>query len=231
MKITSGNFVLSIVSRALGYIDGRLTGHGERVAYLCEKMLETGGVTDNIDKKEMLILAMLHDIGAYKTEDIDKMVEFETVDVSRHAIYGYLFLKNRSALGHLAEAVLYHHTHYEKYGDISSGQLRAAALIHICDRADILCELKSNNVTEEIEKKSGTVFDPLLVSQFKECCDKYKATDKLRSGEWEEEFEEMKNSVSVTEEESVEFIRMLVYAIDFRSECTVTHTSATVEYA
>lgn len=88
--------VLSILLRALDHIDERLVDHGHRVAYLVYKMMQADGAFCRQDMQEICIIASLHDIGAYKTEEIDQMMRFESEDVFDHAIYGYLFLKHMS---------------------------------------------------------------------------------------------------------------------------------------
>lgn len=222
---------LDLIIRTLGYIDTRLVGHGERVAYICMKLLDTADFHEKEARDRLLLLSLLHDVGAYKTEDIDKMVEFETTDVSRHAVYGYLFLKNRAAFGDDAMAILYHHTPFSAFPEDKPAYMREAALIHLCDRVDILGVAGVKNYFSAMRAKSGSLFDPALVELLGKCEERYSLFGKLTSGEWESEFYEMKRSVSVSDTEAAELIRMLVYAIDFRSEQTVSHTAGVVSYA
>ena len=44
--------------------------------------------------RDLVFLALIHDIGAYKTEEIDNMFLFEEVRPNDHAVYGYLFIKH-----------------------------------------------------------------------------------------------------------------------------------------
>lgn len=68
------------MERTLNYVDTRLIDHGKRVAYLMFKVLERQNRFDNAQLRDICVLGMLHDVGAYKTEEIDKMVIFEAVD-------------------------------------------------------------------------------------------------------------------------------------------------------
>ena len=72
------------------------------------RMLEAQNSHEQKYLQDVFMLAMLHDIGAYKTEKIDQMFIFETKNIWQHAIYGYLFIKNFSPLDKLAPAILYH---------------------------------------------------------------------------------------------------------------------------
>lgn len=82
------------------------------------RMLEAQNSHEQKYLQDVFMLAMLHDIGAYKTEKIDQMFIFETKNIWQHAIYGYLFIKNFSPLDKLAPAILYHHLDYQKMIDV-----------------------------------------------------------------------------------------------------------------
>ena len=109
MKLLSNEKVIDIMSNTLNHVDNRLMDHGERVAYLMYKVLKPQEMFDEAELRDICILAMLHDVGAYKTEEIDKMVLFETKDVWEHSAYGSLFLKYFSPLKELASVILFHH--------------------------------------------------------------------------------------------------------------------------
>lgn len=120
MDIISSKNVVNIIRKTLNLIDDRLIHHGERVCYILHKMLscENGYTNDQI--LSYTFTALLHDIGAYKNEELDKMIQFETINVWGHSIYGYLFLKYLSPLDDLAEIVLYHHLDYYKLNKLNS---------------------------------------------------------------------------------------------------------------
>ena len=110
--ITSKN-VFHIIRKTLNLVDVRLVAHGERVAFILYKMLQYQGMACDKRMLEFVILALVHDMGAYKTEEIDQMVQFETENVWQHSIYGFLFLKNFSPMPQFADVVLYHHLPYQ----------------------------------------------------------------------------------------------------------------------
>lgn len=104
--------IIGIVRNALSKIDPRLIDHGERVGFIAEKIYRETADKAAFDFTKLFILCVLHDIGAYKTDEIDDMVQFETVMPYEHCLYGYVFLKNTAHLNQYAEALLYHHTDY-----------------------------------------------------------------------------------------------------------------------
>lgn len=83
--------LINTVSGALQKIDPRLMEHGERVAFIACELMDEGRLP--LDGELLFLLSVFHDIGAYKTDEIDRMVEFETESVKNHSVYGYLFLK------------------------------------------------------------------------------------------------------------------------------------------
>ena len=85
--------ILGIMRRSCNYVDPRLMNHGYRTSYLVSKILKKTGKYSAVQMRDICILAMLHDIGAYKTEEISRMLEFETENVWEHSNYGYLFIK------------------------------------------------------------------------------------------------------------------------------------------
>lgn len=75
-KISLKN-ILVVIQRTLDSMDERMVGHGEEVAYIMYKLLKA---SNNYSEDEILRLtqiAMFHDIGAYKVEERDKLVDID----------------------------------------------------------------------------------------------------------------------------------------------------------
>jgi len=101
--------VLGIIRNFCNYIDPRLTEHGSHVAYIVFCLLKGTGQYSEQELRDICFVAQPHDIGAYKTEEISRMIQFETKDIWDHSFYGYLFIRYFSPLKELAPAVLLHH--------------------------------------------------------------------------------------------------------------------------
>lgn len=217
--------VIYVVKRTLALIDSRLVDHGERVLFIVSQIFEQGNLQETMDWQKLAVLSVLHDIGAYKTEEIDQMLEFETGDTWDHAVYGYLFLKNMSPLEEFAEGVLYHHYPYKKYDKISSDYLDYAAIIHLADRIDILIQTKGVDcVFEQYLKKELEIWDPKLIDIFLEAQKKHHIKEQILTGVYRKAVEQIIGAIDLTTERAMDYLKMLVYSIDFRSEHTVTHT-------
>ena len=105
--ITSKN-LFSLICDTLRLLDESLVKHGVRVSYIMSKMLECKGGYEKYEIADFMLLAVLHDIGAYKTDDVRKQLSFEAKNPLPHSIYGYLFLKYLSPLEEQSKMILYH---------------------------------------------------------------------------------------------------------------------------
>ena len=130
------------------------------------RMLEAQNSHEQKYLQDVFMLAMLHDIGAYKTEKIDQMFIFETKNIWQHAIYGYLFIKNFSPLDKLAPAILYHHLDYQKMIYIDDEIKNISQIINLCDRIDVFLHLWNDYIMlkDYLDKESGTRFVENLVT-------------------------------------------------------------------
>ena len=138
--------------------NSKLLDHGSRVGYLIAKMLEAKGVSD----KEILegyLTGMLHDVGAYKTEEIDKLIQFETQNVFEHSIYGYLILELAEIMEESADVILYHHTPWSQLKGLSVNKKDISNLIFLADRVEIYVRSKKEPIPEELLKKNEKFSD------------------------------------------------------------------------
>ena len=90
------------MSDTLKMADRRVMEHGSRVAYYLFKMLEHRGGYEKYELADIICLASLHDIGAYKTNNTKDLVGYEYKDPMPHATYGYLIFKHLSPLSDYA---------------------------------------------------------------------------------------------------------------------------------
>lgn len=140
-KYFNNKGIIEILRRSCNHVDPRLMDHGFRVGYLVSHFLNIHADYNReysaAQIRDICIVAMMHDIGAYKTEEIDRLVKFEADDVWEHSIYGYLFIRYFTPLERLADAVFLHHTPWsmiKKMQDVSIENKMLAQIINIADR-------------------------------------------------------------------------------------------------
>ncbi len=215
--------MVGIVSNTLNYVDPRLIDHGSHVGWTVYKALQSLGKHSPKQLCDMGFLSLLHDIGAYKTEEIDKMMRFETTDVWNHSIYGYLFLKNFSPLSPLAPAVLFHHQPLNVLDRCDPVHHTLAQLIHVADRIDTLRQ-RHVPLNDEVYKKHIL---PRRGIQFREdvvdlIMDNHLFADEIAWQNLRHAFRD----VVYTAEEIEAYLTMVVFSIEFRSKQTMNHTLA-----
>jgi len=226
MQLLKNEKVIDIMEKTLNHVDSRLIDHGKRVAYLIFKMLQPGHKYTDKQLCDICILAMLHDVGAYKTEEIDKMVVFETIDVWEHSIYGYLFLRYFSPLKDLSPAILFHHAECSEVRHLDPSQQFLAQLISLCDRADVFVQHKGNagGFKAHIEKYRGIKYRADLVDMFLESG--INIDNVYDNIDTDEVFNQVFRHTPLTGDEVNGYIKMIIFSIDFRSTQTVIHTVA-----
>lgn len=225
-----GMAAVRAVNETLRRIDARLVDHGERVAFIACELMEYGGL--ELEESTLLLLGVFHDIGAYKTDEIDRMVEFETKNVWNHSMYGYLFLKYLTPLHEMAEAILYHHTPWSELEKIDCPYQDYAALLQLADRLDIaLGDAHTHRRIRSICENSGGWFAPQYAALVEGCLTQRNVLERLADGSYRETNAERVQRAGVSPEEALEYLKMVVYSIDFRSEHTVAHTINTVSIA
>jgi len=227
MELVKNEKVIDIMEKTLNHVDARLVDHGKRVAYLLYKVLE-GHKYDSKKMRDICVLAMLHDVGAYKTEEIDKMVIFETVDVWEHSIYGYLFLKYFSPLKEMAPVILFHHAECNELKHLDNMEHRLLAqLISLCDRGDVfvLHGGSANGFRDYINQNRNIKYHDYIVDMF--LASGVNIDNVFKGIDTDETFNHIFRETPLSKEEVNGYIKMIIFSIDFRSSQTVIHTVAT----
>lgn len=221
--------LISIIKSSASLMDKRIVEHGERVSYIMYCLLQL----ENRSEKEIndvCMLSLLHDIGAYKTDEVDRMMQFETLGTFDHSVYGYEFLKFCNVLEDYAEAVLYHHTNYDLLDKYDCENKDLADKLHLADRIDVLLQHKDANVTESIiQSQSGKYFSKYNIDLFIKANKKFNILNNIKNMEYKNFVSEYINNVDFSKDEIEKYLQMVMCFIDFRSEDTVAHTLTIVK--
>lgn len=225
-EIVNSRNISGLIQRTLNKIDGRLVDHGKRVAFLMAGMLEAKGNIPQKDKQDICMVAMLHDIGAYKTEEINRLLQFEVNDVWEHSIYGYLFLHHLSPLKKWAELVLFHHVALGEFPKGHEDIRELAQMLHLADRIDIFCRLDTSKeqILSYLSKVRGIRFLESAVDLFLAADRQFHLLEQMKAPGGTDD---VLSDLSLSEGESECYLKMLIFSIDFRSQHTVTHTMTT----
>lgn len=232
MEITSSRNVINIIRKTLNLIDPRLIDHGGRVGYMLYKMLEEEGEYEHQEILTFAMVGLFHDIGAYKMEEIDKMVDFETDTPVNHSIYGYLFYRYLTPIDEMAKIILYHHFDFDKLKRQNFKYEKVTSYLALIDNIDIIVNItkKGEKLTELLKNGDGK-FSADAIELFLRINEKYHVLNKLKDLTYKDELDEVIENSKFTLEQKEMYLRMLIYSIDFRSEYTVMHTITTISAA
>ncbi|MCM1143932.1 MAG: HD domain-containing protein [Blautia sp.] len=231
MSVISSKDVYEIIRKTLGIINTKIMNHGEITGYILYKMLECEQQYTEQQLVDYTMLGILHDIGLFKEENIKNISDFETKNVWTHSIYGFLFLKYLSPMDDKAEIVLYHHLDYNRYGMIHSRYKHIIECLNLADRMDTFLNLKEEKIEKDFFSRYRDIkFSGAALDLFHKAEARYGITTNLVNGTYKEELAELLAKRAFTEQYKKGFLEMLVYTIDFRSEHTVVHTLATVNF-
>lgn len=225
MKRITLKDVVRVIQRTLDYMDDRLAGHGEKVAYIMYKLLKCHGGYSDEEILRITTLAVFHDIGVYKIEERDHVADIDSEIPMNHSVYGHLFIKYFSPLSDLANIVLGHHLYPKDLRNIEGIKIpKEALLLNLADSVAVL-QLRFNRVDPMcILNKSSDYLLEEHKELFKKVCDEYHLLEKIEDDNYLSELYEFLEKKVLTREEIIAYIRMLNSAIDFRSETTIVHT-------
>ena len=222
-------------SKVLNLVDTRMYDHHKQVAYIAYEIAKELNLSE--DKiKEVILVGLIHDIGVVKKEDIGKNIKFEDEDVKEHTIKGYLLLNKMNSLSNMAEIIRWHHKHWENGKGFKSIKYQIALssqIIYVADRVAVLIASNSKNIlsqTEDIlniiEGEKNSKFNPKIVDVLRKISyypsfwlnivTNYKEPILMDNLDFE-------NS-KITYEDFMNFSKLFIYSIDFRSRYTAAHS-------
>lgn len=232
MDIIDSKNMINILRKTLNLMDTRLMHHGERVGYIFYKMLTCDKKYGQEELKILTLIGLIHDIGAFREDEIKDMLQLEVHRNHQHSIYGYLFLKYLSPLSEYSEIILYHHVDYHYIRDTEEPYGEIANLLKLADRIDIIMSYyDKKELTNLLDDRTEVTYSRKTIELFLEAENKYKMMEHLKDKSYLSEINKVLEGIKLTPKEKDQYLNMLAYSIDFRSEYTVMHTITTVSVA
>ena len=220
--ITSKNLFM-LICDSLRLVDKDLMEHGTRVSYILYRMLCCKGGYEEFELADFMLLAMLHDVGAYKTDKITKERTFDKQKMMPHSIYGYLFLKYLSHMDDTAKVVLYHH--------LSAKQL-VNSKYEYKELAEYICLAEDVDAHPTLLKPEvGAKYTQGAYELFEEAIGKYDIMKKLSDGSYLKECDHMLEYVLFSDEEKEKYLQMLMYCTGMRNKHVAKDTITTISIA
>ncbi|MEZ3445868.1 MAG: HD domain-containing protein [Lachnospiraceae bacterium] len=226
--ITSRNMA-DLIYETVRLMNKTMAHHSMRVSYIMSKMLETQGAYEKYEIADYMVLALLHDIGANKTDDVRKSLTFEAKNSMPHSVYGYLFLRYLSPLEEQSRMILYHHMDYSKTKDMDYRYRFELEVLKVAEIMDIW--QRSFGVKFDyrlIEKYAGTKYDPRVCQLLARTVEEHDIFTKIRDNSYKEEYSESLDYILLSDTEKEKYLKMLMYCTGLKEEQMVSETVATI---
>ncbi len=172
---------LEALTASIDAKDRYTCGHSQRVAHLTQQLARVIGLDENVVRR-MHIAGLVHDVGKIGVPEglllkPGKLTDEEFAWIKRHPEIGYRILKDIPQLQDILPGVLYHHERWDGRGypkGLKGEEIpQVARLIGLADSFDAMSSTRTyrsgmdrKQVLKEIERCSGTQFDPELVPIF-----------------------------------------------------------------
>ncbi len=173
--------ILQSMNTFINFIDAKdpyTRGHSKRVAMYAAEIAKRMRLSDD-EIQNIYYAGLLHDAGKISVPDAvlnkpGKLTEEERKMIQNHTVAGGKMLIQMTSLRGVRETALYHHERYDGtgYPDGLKGEMIPlyARIVGVADSYDAMSSnrvyrrhLTKDEIIEEIQKGSGTQFDPVIV--------------------------------------------------------------------
>lgn len=175
---------IKAIMGALDAKDSYTSGRSKRITFYSTEIAKKLGLS-SIDIGKVELAGMLHDIGMIGVSDdvlykIDDLTQEEYDEIKEHINYSVKILEDIKQLKDVVEIIKCHHENYDGSGypaGLRGEEIPVGArIIAVGDAFDSIISdrvyRQKNNyeeALEEIQKGSGSHFDPVIVRAFCEC--------------------------------------------------------------
>ena len=227
---------VSSISEAIDLVSPVLNSHHKRVAYIAYSIAKEMNLPKD-EVQDIILAAMLHDIGAFSIAERTKILSMETgeAELNNHALLGYKLLKGFEPLSKAAKLIKHHHTNYGKsYSEVPLGSY----IIGLADRASVLFN-EQREVIEQVpdilEKISLMYhrFHPGAFAAFLHLMKReYFLIEAFSPAFGEAGLKKVRFLREIIDLEALRsFAKLAAQIIDFRSRFTATHSSGVAAVA
>lgn len=229
MEYISSKNIFLLLRDTLKLIDRRPMDHGSRVGYLFCKMLECKGGYEQFELADFLMLATLHDIGAYKTDKMGDRLNYEFKEPMPHSIYGFLFLKNISPLSDLAKMVLYHRVPCGGISISDKKVIEESELLTLAEAAEVYHMALGEGFDHTMfRKQEGKFYSKQALDLLDEAEKRFEVFAHLADESYQKELDNLLEFMIFTNEDKKKYMEMLMFCIGFRSENVLVDAATTL---
>lgn len=229
--------IVSALSDTLDLVGVDDYQHCKRVAFMateCARHLEW----PQTDLDQIYHAGLLHDCGVSSTREHAHLIgELDWRGSGNHCTRGFSMLEEQPVFKHLAEIVLYHHTHWERLQErpIAESTRLMANLIFLVDRVDALAAhyknqdilLARNEIQATLAHHSNSLFEPGLLNAFQDigCSEFFWLTLEMRHlNLYLREMSQHHLNREMSPDEFLQVAKLFACIVDAKSPFTASHS-------
>lgn len=232
MSTSAKELIFSFI-QSIDLFNFLLKNHHRRVAIIAWHIGKRMGLS-NTQLNRVVLAAALHDIGALKISERDKLIQIDIENPHPHARLGAYMLESFDPFKPLATILFYHHWSYtedQNYPKELGPVPIEAYIIHLADRVDIAIDkskpvlLQTVKVRAEIEKRKDTLFHPEVYDAFLTASDPDRFWLDIDNTSMREVLSKIDDDM-LTFEMNTEMLEQLAFTISKIIDCRSKFTSA-----
>ena len=219
MEYISSKNIFLLLRDTLKLHDRRPMDHGSRAGYLFCKMLECKGGYEQYEIADFLMLATLHDIGAYKTDRMGDRLNYEFKEPMPHSTYGFLFLKNITPLEGMSRMVLYHRVPCTKIPGEDFQYAKETEILSLAEAAEVYHLALGEGFDHKMfRRQEGTFYSKEALDLLDLAVARFDVFSHLADESYQKELDDILEYMIFTNEDKKKFIQTIMMCIGFRSE-------------
>ena len=224
------------ISEAIDLVSPELNDHHKKVAYISYSIATEMNLPDE-GIRNIVLAAILHDIGAFTSEERLQVVYslFNDSEYDRHQIMGYKLLRDFAPFAGAAELIKHHHAHFDKS---PAGIPIGSYIIHLADRISVMLD-GQREILGQVPKimldidRNRSIFHPSTLSALRRIANKeYFWIETSMLSICAVMPETMRFARKIVDLETLRGLaKVIAQIIDFRSRFTSTHSSGVAAVA
>ncbi|MBD7915988.1 HD domain-containing protein [Clostridium sp. Sa3CUN1] len=218
--------ILSTFVSAYSKFDNNIIVHSKEVAFLTLSICNALSI-DEIKKKDIMVAAYLHDIAASRTNLLDSLKKFDTVEYHAHCIYGYVFFDTFMPCNNFSKYILYHHEPFNSKNIINNIEIPIESnILKIADDISIF-KLTDNDITidkiREFLLSRKDLYNPIYLDIF---LSNYgdEILKKLLDKSYLEYLADYGDEILINNTDFVTLVEAMAFVLDFKCEITTMHS-------
>ena len=229
MEYISSKNIFLLLRDTLKLLDRRPMDHGSRTGYLFCKMLECKGGYELFELADFLMLATLHEIGAYKTDRMGDRLNYEFKDPMPHSVYGFLFLKHITPLENMSRMLLYHRVPLNKIPRENFEFAKETEILSLSEAAEVYHLALGEGFDHKMfRKQEGTFYSTDALNLLDQAVEKFDVFTHLADDTYQNEIDGILEYMLYTNEDKKKFMQTLMYCIGFRSNIALVDAVTSV---